>query len=611
MEKVFILYLFNSVNLALFILLLALLQRILRKHFSAVCLYRIWVILLIGLFIPIRFEFTSPLFNLSIQRISEDNVRQYELGAQTGNTSGNSKSRYVSMEERKLPGDSSLDIQKRSSSLSGRLLSAWLYKVIRSRLILLLWFTGAVLTLAISSFMYFRYKKQLGRYLKPVSQEVIEEALHKLGDGCFRENTLWYGWRLKLLKKAKVCECPVVTSPVTLGILKPVIVLPEKIYTKREMSFLLQHELVHIFQRDSLIKLIRLIVLSLNWYNPLCYVLSRNIDDWCEAACDEIVLHKAARSDCLRYCRLILKCAASQLQQPPALFIHFYGGKKNMKQRLMSIVRQSKRRSGKFLLVLIFVMISTTVFVAVNNQKASATPEGDTWNGSAADQEDTGADTQEQGASDRSDLDSNTSEQSASDTADADNRISEQGKADNAANENVTPEQAADVDAGKAADESGQSMEDSTDREADIVPAASEAVEDISAAPENITDIETLRDSIVDFAKQAEGAAYIWGGNDLSTGVDSSGFVQAVYKNFGYDLPRTSREQLGSSTVVSEDNLLPGDLVFYKGSDTYVNHVAIYIGDAQVIHATNARDGVKISEMNYRPVECGGRYLTD
>ena len=91
-------------------------------------------------------------------------------------------------------------------------------------------------------------------------------------------------------------------------------------------------------------------------------------------------------------------------------------------------------------------------------------------------------------------------------------------------------------------------------------------------------------EKVVNYAKQFIGTPYVSGGNNLSTGVDCSGFTQQVYKHFGVNLERTSRSQYAcNGYAVSKSNLKEGDLVFYGYSS--VCHVAIYVGDGQVIHA--------------------------
>ena len=95
---------------------------------------------------------------------------------------------------------------------------------------------------------------------------------------------------------------------------------------------------------------------------------------------------------------------------------------------------------------------------------------------------------------------------------------------------------------------------------------------------------------IADYGLQFVGNPYVWGGTSLTSGADCSGFVQSVYANFGVSLPRTSYEQQNAGYEVSYADAQPGDLICYGG------HVAIYMGNGQIVHASNARDGIKVSD---------------
>lgn len=107
-----------------------------------------------------------------------------------------------------------------------------------------------------------------------------------------------------------------------------------------------------------------------------------------------------------------------------------------------------------------------------------------------------------------------------------------------------------------------------------------------------------VREELVDYAQQFIGNPYVWGGTSLTNGADCSGFVLAVFRDFGISLPRTSRDQAASGQEISFEEMQPGDLLFYGGSR--INHVAIYIGNGQIVHASNARTDIMISEYDYR-----------
>lgn len=111
------------------------------------------------------------------------------------------------------------------------------------------------------------------------------------------------------------------------------------------------------------------------------------------------------------------------------------------------------------------------------------------------------------------------------------------------------------------------------------------------------------------YAQKFIGNKYSYGGTSLTNGTDCSGFVQSVYSKYGISLPRTSGSQAGSGKSVSLDDVAPGDIIYYS-SGGKVNHVAIYIGDGKVVHASNRRTGITTSNMRYR-TPSGARRVAD
>ena len=99
----------------------------------------------------------------------------------------------------------------------------------------------------------------------------------------------------------------------------------------------------------------------------------------------------------------------------------------------------------------------------------------------------------------------------------------------------------------------------------------------------------SLGQQIVDYAVQFVGNPYVWGGTSLTNGCDCSGFVQSVFAHFGINLSRTTYTQQYEGKEVSYADIQPGDVIYYSG------HTAIYMGNNQIVHAANSRDGIKIS----------------
>ena len=122
----------------------------------------------------------------------------------------------------------------------------------------------------------------------------------------------------------------------------------------------------------------------------------------------------------------------------------------------------------------------------------------------------------------------------------------------------------------------------------------------IPYTPASSSKSSSLRNNIKEYAVKYIGGKYVWGGNSLTTGTDCSGFVQLIYKHFGVTLPRVAKDQASKGVEVSSANKKIGDLIFYANSKGVIDHVAIYIGNNQVVHAASTKSGIRISTWNYR-----------
>lgn len=110
--------------------------------------------------------------------------------------------------------------------------------------------------------------------------------------------------------------------------------------------------------------------------------------------------------------------------------------------------------------------------------------------------------------------------------------------------------------------------------------------------------------SVVNYACQFVGNPYVWGGTSLTNGADCSGFIMSIYAKFGVALPHSSGAMAGCGRGVSYSEAMPGDIICYAG------HVAIYMGGGQIVHASNEKDGIKISgNAAYRPIVAVRRVL--
>ena len=144
----------------------------------------------------------------------------------------------------------------------------------------------------------------------------------------------------------------------------------------------------------------------------------------------------------------------------------------------------------------------------------------------------------------------------------------------------------------KKESESSKASEQETQKESESKSTAAS-----SSSSSSSSGSSSARGSeIANFACQFVGNPYVPGGTSLTEGADCSGFTQSVYKAFGYSIPRTSSEQRSAGYEVSYAEAQPGDLICYAG------HVAIYLGNGRIVHASSVKTGIKYGNAAYKTI---------
>lgn len=119
-----------------------------------------------------------------------------------------------------------------------------------------------------------------------------------------------------------------------------------------------------------------------------------------------------------------------------------------------------------------------------------------------------------------------------------------------------------------------------------------------------------IRRSMIEYAAQFIGNPYVWGGTSLTKGADCSGFVQSIYKQYGYTLPRVACDQAQYGVKIPVEDALPGDLIFYA-KDGYVHHVVMYAGEGKTIEAMSSKVGIVQADVREGDAVWATRILDD
>jgi len=182
------------------------------------------------------------------------------------------------------------------------------------------------------------------------------------------------------------CKIPIFVSPsahtpMLIGIIKPVIVLPQMQFSKKELEIILVHELVHHKRKDLLYKVLGFLANAIHWYNPAAYALNRQLNTLCELSCDEKVAHEMDTTDRKFYGETILQILQHSTMQKDLVFAtNLCNSPKNIKRRLTDMMIAKKTKKHILILSLITAMLIFAAGCAVSDIVSTAMPEVQTAN---------------------------------------------------------------------------------------------------------------------------------------------------------------------------------------------------------------------------------------
>ena len=164
---------------------------------------------------------------------------------------------------------------------------------------------------------------------------------------------------------------PLVTSPMLFGFFRPTIILPKREYSRKQLTVIFTHELLHYRRRDTMVKGLTLLATVLHWFNPLVWFARKEIENACELACDEGVIQNLDREEKMQYGKTLIDMSANV--RPPRMVtsVTMSEEKKNLKERLGSIMRSKahSRISVIFSILLVVAGIGVAVLLGLNGSE--------------------------------------------------------------------------------------------------------------------------------------------------------------------------------------------------------------------------------------------------
>ncbi|MBR4393904.1 MAG: right-handed parallel beta-helix repeat-containing protein [Oscillospiraceae bacterium] len=205
---------------------------------------------------------------------------------------------------------------------------------------LALWAAGAVVTFGLTVFSYLRFSASLRNRLQIPDRST--QALYTSLPG----------------RKPSLYSCRALKTPLMCGVLHPRIILPARPTNEELLTNILRHELMHYHRRDTLYKWIAVAILSLHWFNPLSWLIRREISRSCELSCDEMLLRSMNRAEKQSYGNTLLNLAASSSLPAGVVATTFSTEKKNLKERLEQIMNYKKSAARVLASVLALVLLA-------------------------------------------------------------------------------------------------------------------------------------------------------------------------------------------------------------------------------------------------------------
>ncbi|MBQ7915426.1 MAG: M56 family metallopeptidase [Firmicutes bacterium] len=345
-------FLLLSLVCGILILLIATITKIFGNKLGRKWRYVLWLVLAIRMLIPVDISIPTPVFTVELPPIEESQVIESEDRAtvvrpQSGTTSVGNSVTTTTPGTTPSPAPSPTTPSVTTPSVVEPELS-WDWSMILSRAwntLPWIWLAGALLSAAWFLGGYWYQRRTMLRWsYASQSQELWESFNH------------FYA-HLAIAQPVELRICKRIASPMMMGLLKPVLLMPERNYGERELEYIFRHELLHIQRRDIWAKSLVILVRILHWFNPTVVLMSQEISEDIEILCDGQVVRDMDDSQRREYNQVLLQHLAHRREETMAFSTCFGSRMQKMKDRFVQVSRSGKLKKGYIITVILLVMV--------------------------------------------------------------------------------------------------------------------------------------------------------------------------------------------------------------------------------------------------------------
>lgn len=347
MTNVFLTFLGISATVGAAVLLIQLISPSINRRYAAKWKYLIWIFLAVRLLVPVSGIYQK-------KQPEEKPTESLPSQTQTSPAESDGETIYVQQPQRfvvEIPVQAveKIATQPQKSRPAVSLLDA----------AVMLWLAGAAAFAGVHIVSYVLCTRRIKRHGKIITEGGVYELMQSLRT------------ELGVRSKIALVRYPEASSPMIIGFVKPLLVLPDDTIDDSELYFIIRHELIHQKRHDVYAKLLSVLANAVHWFNPIIWLMRREIAIDMELSCDEGVVRGADFGTKRAYTETLMSSLSRQTLQRSSLTTQFYGGKSTMKKRFANILNDRKKRSGIVLLILT-VMLTTMLGALVGcTQKVS------------------------------------------------------------------------------------------------------------------------------------------------------------------------------------------------------------------------------------------------